>query len=250
MNMKLYILIAICMITNTINAQEPDSLFFQNSLWEYDNRSENKGIHVIEQFYFADDGRFYAVKLVSMSGYYKYFHSGKYEYNSTDKTILLYAENAYDCSFPYKIISPENFHKSLAVENTEDKKVVLKPNQISIYSNSSLYGLKRKEGDSFFMREANPEIFEVNHLQINNYTVGKEDEKTILAILRRAKPNTESHLDLKGDRIPYATIIIKNKVLPYRSSRIIPIFTDKPQTFIWYEDDFENLISIIDKYIK
>ena len=252
MKTKLYILITICMITNTIKAQEPDSLFFQNSLWEYDNRSENKGIHVIEQFYFADDGLFYYTRSVSMSGFYKHFYSGKYEYNAADNTILLYAENAYDCSFPHKAISPENFYKSLTVENTEEKKILLKPDKISIHSNSSLYGLERKEGDSFFVREANSDIFEVDYIKTDDFKVSKEDQKTILNILRRAQPRTEKYIDPRGYRKEYATIsiYIGSNSQYLLGTRKIRIFTGEPQSYIWHENDFEELINIIDKYIK
>ena len=239
------------MITNTINAQEPDSLFFQNSLWEYDNRSENTGIHVIEQFYFADDGLFYYTRSVSMSGFYKHFYSGKYEYNSTDNTILLYAENAYDY-LQRKKISAENFYKSLAVENTEEKKILLKPDKISIHSNSSLYGLERKEGDSFFVREANSDMFEVDFIEIDDFKVSKEEQKTILNILRRAKPNTGPYIDPRGYRKEYATISISiGRNSQYLlGTRQIRIFTGEPQAYIWHENDLEELINITDKYIK
>ena len=75
---KLYILISICMITSNIHikAKESDSLFFQNKLWEYDNKNDELIIHITEQFYFADDGRFYNVNIVSAGGYYNHFYSG------------------------------------------------------------------------------------------------------------------------------------------------------------------------------
>ena len=235
------------MITNTIKAQEPDSLFFQNTLWEYDNRSENKGIHVMEQFYFADYGLFYYTRSVSMSGFYRHSYSGKYEYNATDNTILLYAENAYDY-LQRKKISAENFYKSLAVENTEEKKILLKPDKISIHSNSSLYGLERKEGDSFFVREANSDIFEVDYIKIDDFKVSKEDQKTILTILRRAQQRTDEYI--KGYRKEYATIFIKDKDDDLGIRQQIRIFTCEIQDFIWHENDFEELINITDKYKK
>ena len=246
MKTKLYILIAICMMTNTIKAQESDSLFFQNSLWEYDNRSENTGIHVIEQFYFADYGLFYYTRSVSMSGFYRHSYSGKYEYNATDNTILLYAENAYDY-LQLKKISAENFYKSLTVENTEEKKILLKPDKISIHSNSSLYGLERKEGDFLVLTAVAPRVIEADFITIKDSIVNEEDKKTILTILRRRIPNMDVY-ELRGHRVPYATITIKGK--SFLNTHQIRIFDGVPQYFIWHENDFEELINIIDKYIK
>ena len=97
--------------------------------------------------------------------------------------------------------------------------------------------------------EANPEIFEVDFIKIDDFKVSKEDQKTILNILRRAKPKTDEYI--KSDRKPYATISIKNKNNPdFWGTRQILIFTGEPQPFIWHENSFDELINIIDKYIK
>jgi len=238
-------------IANTIKAQESDSLSFQNSLWEYDNRNEDKFIHVIEQFYFADDGRFYYVKLVSASGYYKHFYSGRYEYNVADNTILLYAENAYNCSYSLKAISAENFHRNLIREKGKGKKILLKANPLNHLVRYPDSEYEQQDGESFFVMEANPEIFEVDFIKIDDFKVSKEDQKTILNILRRAKPITGPYIDPRGYRKEYATISIKNKNNPdFWGTRQILIFTGEPQPFIWHENSFNELINIIDKYIK
>jgi len=243
---KLYILIAICIITSNIHikAQESDSLFFQNKLWEYDNKNDELIIHITEQFYFADDGRFYNVNIASASGYYKHFYSGRYEYNVAYNTILLYAEKAYDCFVMSRPIPVEYFYKSLIIEDKEGKKILSHNHLITEYPPAEF---EQQQGDSFFVMEGN-KIFEVDFIKIDDSIVSKEDQKTILTILRRAQPRTDEYI--KGYRKEYATIFIKDKDDDLGIRQQIRIFTCEIQDFIWHENDFEELINITDKYKK
>ena len=234
------------MITSNIHikAQEPDSLFFQNKLWEYDNKNDELILHITEQFYFADDGRFYNVNIASAGGYYMHFYWGRYDYNPADKTILLHAEKAYDCSFMKKTISVEDFDKSLTIEDKEGKKILSLNHLITEYPPAEF---EQQKGDSFFVMEGN-KIFEVDFIKIDDSIVSKEDQKTILNILRRTQPRTDEYI--KGYRKEYATIFIKYKDDDLGIRQQIRIFTCEIQDFIWHENDFEELINITDKYKK
>ena len=156
----------------------------------------------------------------------------------------MHAEKTYDCSFMKKIISVEDFDKSLTIEDKDGKKILSLNRLITTYPSAEF---EQQKGDSFFVMEGN-KIFEVDFIKIDDFKVSKEDQKTILNILRRAQPRTDEYI--KGYRKEYATIFIKDKDDDLGIRQQIRIFTCEIQDFIWHENDFEELINITDKYKK
>ena len=92
---KLFTILIAALTFYSCNAQKQEvgSNRLNNEFWTWDNFFSDGRMGWSEAFYISSNGRFQHSQSYSGSGYWVHWWSGKYEYNSDNKSISLSIEN-------------------------------------------------------------------------------------------------------------------------------------------------------------